>query len=830
MPFFKAAPPTRRPWRALALPLLGATLLGLTALPVSASAPVGRWADTGSLSKPRDFHTATRLGDGSVLVVGGTTGGPATVKAERFDPGTGTWGPTGSLNTARESHTATLLADGRVLVVGGLTVPPPGMATDVTPTAELYSPSTGVWTPTASLPVAVIGHTATRLADGRVLVAGGSTQVGLGAVSAAEIYDPATGTWTPTGSLQTARWNHSAALLADGRVLVAGGITEGGGVLAGAEVYDPATGQWTPTGATHLKWQGADALRLFDGRVLLLNGSTETADKSPAPEAWNPATGTWTTVAAPQTSRTFSSATLLADGRVLLAAGNLAGAKGLTATAELFDPGTGRWTAAAPVNVIRRMHTATLLADGSVLITGGETTGGARTPSTEIFTPSPSADPPTTTTTTTGPTTTTTLPSAPPEPARPDPAMVTDPGGDVTNPAGVLVTEPRADIIAAWATFGDRESVLRMQTTSFASPLTDANWAGGASFAAWAFDTNGDGEADRLAVLLNAGGTLSGAVAPVDDPGNILCQATSASDADGTLSLVVDTACLGGDSIGAWGAMVVYNQGGSGSDGPFALDFAPDDGRLTTAGVDADGYWLVSKSGVVYPFGHVGSFDGAKADTVDIEPTPTNGGYWILGRDGRVYARGDAPALGDAALPSGVSAVSLSATPSGRGYWVFTDKGGVYAFGDAPFRGDMSGVRLNGPVLGSVATPSGRGYWMVASDGGIFSFGDAGFSGSMGGARLNRPVMSMAPDPDGRGYWLVASDGGIFAFDAPFYGSTGNLKLNKPIAGMVPGTAGYLMVAQDGGIFSFGDVPFHGSLGATPPPSPIVAVALAHHR
>jgi hypothetical protein len=91
-------------------------------------------------------------------------------------------------------------------------------------------------------------------------------------------------------------------------------------------------------------------------------------------------------------------------------------------------------------------------------------------------------------------------------------------------------------------------------------------------------------------------------------------------------------------------------------------------------------------------------------------------------------------------------------------------------------------------------------------------------------------VMSMAPDPDGSGYWLVASDGGIFAFDAPFYGSTGSLHLNRPISGMVPGKAGYLMVAEDGGIFTFGDVAFHGSLGASPPPHPIVAVALARSR
>jgi hypothetical protein len=247
VPSFSIATPARRRWRALALPVIGATLVGLTALPGSAAAPVGRWTVTGSLTKARDFDTATRLLDGSVLVAGGSTGGPATVTAERFDPATGTWARTGSMNIARESHTATLLADGRVLVVGGNTVPSGGLATEVTPTAELYDPSTGAWTPTASLPEPLISHTATRLADGRVLVVGGETEIGIGAVAAAEIYDPATGMWTPTGSLHTARWEHSAALLGDGRVLVADGVGADGYALDSAEMYDPATGKWTVT-------------------------------------------------------------------------------------------------------------------------------------------------------------------------------------------------------------------------------------------------------------------------------------------------------------------------------------------------------------------------------------------------------------------------------------------------------------------------------------------------------------------------------------------------------------------------------------------------------
>jgi ribosomal protein L24E len=140
----------------------------------------------------------------------------------------------------------------------------------------------------------------------------------------------------------------------------------------------------------------------------------------------------------------------------------------------------------------------------------------------------------------------------------------------------------------------------------------------------------------------------------------------------------------------------------------------------------------------------------------------------------------------------------------------------------------VSAVKLNGPVLDSVATPTGKGYYMVASDGGIFAFGDARFAGSMGGQHLNASVESLVPDGDGSGYWLVASDGGIFAFGAPFKGSMGDKKLNRPVTGMIRYGDGYLMVAEDGGIFNFSTAAFAGSLGGHPPVRPIVSVAAVH--
>ena len=137
----------------------------------------------------------------------------------------------------------------------------------------------------------------------------------------------------------------------------------------------------------------------------------------------------------------------------------------------------------------------------------------------------------------------------------------------------------------------------------------------------------------------------------------------------------------------------------------------------------------------------------------------------------------------------------------------------------------MSGVKLNGPVLDGFVTSTGAGYYMLGSDGGVFSFGDAQFHGSTGNLVLNQPARGMVPDPDGSGYWFVAADGGVFSFDADFHGSMGATKLNKPVVGMIRFGNGYLMAAADGGIFNFSNKPFYGSLGANPPPVPIVAVA-----
>ena len=75
------------------------------------------------------------------------------------------------------------------------------------------------------------------LTDGRVLVAGGTSSGGA-ELASAELYDPVTGFWVRAGSMVTPRRNHRATLMADGSVLIIGGSNGfGGNYLRSVELF-----------------------------------------------------------------------------------------------------------------------------------------------------------------------------------------------------------------------------------------------------------------------------------------------------------------------------------------------------------------------------------------------------------------------------------------------------------------------------------------------------------------------------------------------------------------------------------------------------------------
>lgn len=345
-----------------------------TALVVVADAGF-RTLNTSTL-QPRISHTATLLPNGKVLIVGGNKcdssgcSGPRLSSAELFDPATETFTATGSMSFARNSHTATLLNNGTVLVTGG----------NGNPAAEVYDPVTGVFTKVGNMtdistnlgdqPGSRLGHTASLLMDGRVLIAGGEAEdlngFGPVALGTAEIYDPATRSFSRVGDLPDEVLFHTASVLLDGRVLVAGGNDNFGPEMSpSVAVFDATSKSFSASVSLPSGRAYHTATTLNDGRVLITGGITNWDYPTPplisdTALVFDPATSGYSSELTMREPRYGHSATLLLDGKVLVV-GTLA---------ELFDPGTSSFVITADPNVPREDRRATRLADGRVLFTG----------------------------------------------------------------------------------------------------------------------------------------------------------------------------------------------------------------------------------------------------------------------------------------------------------------------------------------------------------------------------------------------------------------------------------------------------------------------------
>jgi len=378
------------------------TMPGFSGTPETASVTVEpappNWTLTGNLFHQTAGQSATLLNDGSVLIAGGEDSSNAVLnRAEIYSPSTGLFTSTaGNMVNVRTVATATLLPDGTVLLAGGGTSTGGGGPQN---NAEIYSPTTGMFTATANNMSADRSiATATLLNTGLVLIAGGD-----GGGTSADLYNPATQAFTPTGPSNVARESATATLLQNGEVLIVGGRDPSsgtGGALPSAELYDPTTGAFTLLTATlAFPREFHTATLLNNGQVLIAGGTSNTESASTSPgyeELYNPATETFLPTGALNAPRIAHNALLLGDGNVLLIGGgapnNLTGVFGQSfppqATSEVYSPATGEFTFTGNMNFQRAEFTATLLQNGSVLAAGGQGIILFPAPA-EIYTPTP---------------------------------------------------------------------------------------------------------------------------------------------------------------------------------------------------------------------------------------------------------------------------------------------------------------------------------------------------------------------------------------------------------------------------------------------------------
>jgi hypothetical protein len=371
-------------------------------------------------SQPRLFHSATRLADGRVLVLGDY--GRSASTAWLIDPAALTAGPREIALPIPKlfDHTATLLPGGEVLVQGGgveylLEVGSAinfrwtrvhdrnnGRATLLLDGTVLH---TGGWrdggvgvteqllgqsrTEPIPAPAAELGSpigprrgaVGRLLLDGRLLIVGGDQEVKPWAVVGVD------GVQNERDGAMAARWNHSATLLPSGDVLVLGGST--------AYLGDPLDECWLlhpdkgarPCAPMPRAVQGHQATLLADGSVLVTGGNT-TAAGADTDEAWvydygpnQPPGGAWTRLGATMVSRRADHAQrLLPDGRVWITGGD----NGAALLTEFYQPSSQAFTRGPDLLAERAHHTMSVLRGGRVLFTGGHDVPGNPLASVEL--------------------------------------------------------------------------------------------------------------------------------------------------------------------------------------------------------------------------------------------------------------------------------------------------------------------------------------------------------------------------------------------------------------------------------------------------------------
>lgn len=314
---------------------------------------------TSSMMRARQYHTATVLLPGRVLLTGGRTGGNTVWEfAEIYDANSNSFSPT-ALPMARQRvfHTATSLGYSTVLIAGGQ-----DSTGAVHDTAEIYDSISDTFTLVAPLmPHSLSHHTATLLLSWDI----GPWKVLLVGDGFAFLFDPLFETFTTISSPTSVRSQHTATWLGRSRsnVLIAGGRDASGMNLNTAELYRAANNNFTPISNMTDSRAEHTATRLKNGKVLIAGGIDNNGIVLDRAELFDPATNTFTPTSGRMTRPRYRhTATLLASGHVLIAAGEDDG--GDLATAEIYSPVTDTFAPTGRLNVPRSGHTATSLSIG----------------------------------------------------------------------------------------------------------------------------------------------------------------------------------------------------------------------------------------------------------------------------------------------------------------------------------------------------------------------------------------------------------------------------------------------------------------------------------
>ncbi len=408
MPLRPSWRPTRAgfpPKAALAVALALVAFLTSGGLVARADTEVGSWSRTGSLPAGWYGGAAVLLADGRVLAINGTT-------TKLYDPDSGAWSRGPQLPHEEGKWTLVALAEGGALLFGEIPCDTlgPGEEVECLPSTAVYRLSSdgSEWLPAPSMREARVSPVAVRLADGRVLVAGGFSDECLPLVSegyscnplaSAEIYNPASNEWSAATPMPQARGGAVGTVLSDGTVLVVGDGRE-------ATRYDPGSGSWSTAGESASKRAGALLFALPGDRAMALgsyleagffgsyggSGERRTLKCNPvSAELFTAASSGWTDftpMPAGGEGCVKPHGALLTGSQILLSP-----EEGYSATPApsppygLLDSEQRCWSTTAIPLEAHIGGEVVALSDGRALVFGGQTTNGHWLSGAEIYTP-----------------------------------------------------------------------------------------------------------------------------------------------------------------------------------------------------------------------------------------------------------------------------------------------------------------------------------------------------------------------------------------------------------------------------------------------------------
>ncbi len=385
---------------------------------------LGRFSPLRSgLSDARAFFGTADLGKGRFAFAGGVGWDPglgaiALPSVELFDAtGFGFERIPADLASPRAFPAIVALPGGGALLAGGVAVP--SFDQPAVQTAEFLAAD---GTPTGETPLAIprVFASATGFQkDGvaNVLIAGGSPSLDIAAPDNTLQHLVAKKLTSDIFSLHSKRAAFTATELADGRVLFAGGFarvpvfgeSELVGPTATAELFDTTSPPYeSDTGPMSQPRWGHTATLLDDGTVLMVGGSGEAPDVAGLARAngstdlflpahdQSPAEFRFPWPAGGRTSaRAHHAAVKLATGEVLVTGGStfagawVAGSNGNLAIgcASLYRPAAHAFRDAGSMIIPRYGHAAVTLPGGQVLLVGGYDKTGRPQSTAEVYTP-----------------------------------------------------------------------------------------------------------------------------------------------------------------------------------------------------------------------------------------------------------------------------------------------------------------------------------------------------------------------------------------------------------------------------------------------------------